>query len=142
MFAFWWPIGVLVLANIFYHVTAKSIPGGLDAFAGMVVSYVVAVLVSTVMYFAVGQGGNIFNEIVEHSNWTVYILGLAIAGLEVGAIFMYKAGWNINTGNIVQSIVVSIALLFVGFLFYKEPITANKVIGIVLCLGGLYFVNK
>lgn len=30
----------------------------------------------------------------------------------------------------------------VGALLYYEAITANKVIGMVICLIGLYFINK
>ena len=30
----------------------------------------------------------------------------------------------------------------VGALLYHEAITVNKVIGIVICLIGLYFINK
>ena len=30
----------------------------------------------------------------------------------------------------------------VGALLYHEAITANKVIGMVICLIGLYFINK
>lgn len=26
MFAYYWPIGLLVLSNVFYHITAKSLP--------------------------------------------------------------------------------------------------------------------
>ena len=32
MFAYYWPIGLLVLSNVFYHITAKSIPSDVDAF--------------------------------------------------------------------------------------------------------------
>ena len=41
-----------------------------------------------------------------------------------------------------QSVILAIALLLVGFLLYKEAITPNKVIGIAICMVGLYFLNK
>ena len=59
MLAFYWPIAVLVLSNIFYHITAKSIPQEMDAFAAMTVSYIVAALVSAVLFFTIGKGGNL-----------------------------------------------------------------------------------
>ena len=120
MLSYYWPIAILVLSNIFYHITAKSIPQEMDAFAAMTVSYIV----------------------MTNANWASFVLGLTMVGLEVGAIFMYKVGWNVNTGNVVQAILVAIALLFVGYLLYKEAITVNKVLGIVICLVGLYFINK
>ena len=65
-----------------------------------------------------------------------------MVGLEAGSIYMYRVGWNINTGSTVQSVILAIALLLVGFLLYKEAITPNKVIGIAICMVGLYFLNK
>ena len=31
MLAYYWPIGLLVLSNVFYHITAKSLPADVDA---------------------------------------------------------------------------------------------------------------
>ena len=55
---------------------------------------------------------------------------------------MYKVGWNVNTGYIVKAIVVGIALIFVGYLVYREQITLTKLAGIAVCLIGLYLINK
>ena len=55
---------------------------------------------------------------------------------------MYKVGWAVNTGYIVHSALIALALLVVGFLVFKEPITWSKVAGIVICMIGLYFINK
>ena len=53
----------------------------------------------------------------------------------------YKAGWQVSMGYIVVTSIVSTALLFVGYLLYKEKITRNKVIGLALCLVGLVIIN-
>lgn len=55
---------------------------------------------------------------------------------------MYKAGWNISTAQIVQSVILAVVLIFVGCLLYKEIITVQKIVGILICLGGLYLINK
>ena len=44
--------------------------------------------------------------------------------------------------SIVQSAFLAIALIIVGAILYHETITANKIIGIVICLIGLYFIKK
>ena len=71
-----------------------------------------------------------------------FVLGLAVVGLEVGAIFMYKVGWEVSVGNIVQAIFVAIALLVVGVMVYKEPLTGTKLAGIAACLVGIFLLNK
>ncbi len=41
-FAFWWPIGALVLANLTYHFCFKLIPASVNLFASLTVTYLFA----------------------------------------------------------------------------------------------------
>lgn len=141
MFSYYWPIGLLVLSNVFYHITAKSLPANVDSFLSMTITYLVGAAVSIVLYLTIG-GGDSFSEQLSNLNWTPFVLGLAVVGLEVGAIFMYKAGWEVSVGNIVQAIFVAIALLIVGVLIYKEALTGTKLAGIAVCLVGIFLLNR
>ena len=40
------------------------------------------------------------------------------------------------------SILLSVVLVFVGYLLYHEAITVNKIAGILICMAGLYLLNK
>lgn len=137
----YWPIALIVISNVTYHTCAKSTPEAINPFAALTVTYVVAAISSIICYFSFNSGGNLAGE-YSHLNWTPFILGLAIVGLEAGSIYMYKAGWNINTGYLLQSVIVSMALLIIGFLVYKEAITWTKATGILICMVGIYFINK
>ena len=70
------------------------------------------------------------------------LLGISVVGLEVGFIYAYKVGWPVSTASMVQSAFLALALIVVGAALYHETVTVNKVIGIVICLVGLYFINK
>lgn len=105
------------------------------------ITYLIGALTSAVVYFLTSKNSNILAE-YKHINWTTFVLGLAIVGIEAGSIYMYQAGWNLNTGQIVHSSLSAIAFLFFGFLLFKEPITWNKVVGMFICLLGLYIINK
>ena len=74
-------------------------------------------------------------------NWASIVLGVAIVGLEGGWLYAYKAGWQVNTGFLVQSAFVSVLLLFVGYFLYHEALSWNKLVGVVICLLGLFFIN-
>ena len=141
MLAYYWPIGLLVLSNVFYHITAKSLPADVDAFFSMAITYLVGAAVSIVHYPSYGNGEM---PLPDHAGLyrTPFVLGLAVVGLEVGAIFMYKVGWEVSVGNIVQAIFVAIALLVVGVMVYKEPLTGTKLAGIAACLVGIFLLNK
>ena len=56
--------------------------------------------------------------------------------------YMYKAGWNINSGHLVHSSILVVLLVFVGYLLYQEQITLSKLAGIGLCLAGLFLINR
>ena len=107
----------------------------------MTVTYLVGAAVSLLLFFTLGSGEPVSQQ-VAGLNWAPFVLGLSVVGLEVGAIFMYKAGWEISVGNIVQAIFVAIALLVVGVLIYKEALTGTKVAGIAACLVGIFLLNK
>ena len=139
--ALYWPILLAVFSDIFYQICAKSTPASLNPFASLTITYLVGAAVSTVIFFLTSGGGNLLAE-WKAINWSTFVLGLAIVGLEAGAIYMYKVGWAVNTGYIVKAILLAIALIAVGYFLYKESFSMNKALGSVACLVGLSLINK
>lgn len=135
------PIAVIVVSNIFYHICSKSLPEKVDPFASLTVTYLVGAAVSAALYFILNRGGSFITE-MKNINWTSWILGIAIVGLEAGSIYMYKTGWNISVGQLVHSSILAICLIVIGVIFYKEQLSASKLAGIVICMVGLFFINK
>lgn len=140
MFNYVWPIALAVLANVAYHICAKSTPDGIDPFASLTVTYAVSAIACALLFFVLGKGGNLLHE-YSKLNWAPFVFGLALVGLEVGFVFAYKAGWQVSTAAIVQSAFLAVALIFVGCLLYHEALTWNKLVGVVICLIGLVFIN-
>lgn len=140
MLAYLWPLGLVVLSNVFYQICAKSVPDRMDPFASLTITYLVGAAASLVMFFVVSRGGNLLQE-YQKTNWSPFVLGLVIVGLEVGYIYAYKAGWPVSTAQIVQAAVLAVILIFVGRLLYHEGITWNKLAGILVCLAGLGLIN-
>ena len=139
MFAFIWPIGLVVLSNVLYQICAKSVPRGMDPFASLTITYLMAAVVSAALYFSFG-GRDLIKE-YGRLNWAPFVLGAVIVGLEAGWIYAYKAGWPVSTAFIVQSSVLAAALLLVGYWLYQEPLAWNKIVGVVICLIGLVVIN-
>ena len=136
----WWPIGLIVLSNIFYNISSKQTPQTVHPLASLTVTYLVSAAASAGLYFLLNRGDSLLGE-YRQINWTAYVLGLAVVGLEAGSIYMYKMGWNINTGHLTHSALLAIALLFVGYFLYHEALTPSKLLGVVLCLAGIGFLN-
>jgi len=139
--AYIWPIALIVASNVIYQVCAKEIPKNMDVMASMTITYLVGAACSAVMFFVMNRDASLLQEYVK-MNAAPALLGVSVVGLEIGFIYAYKVGWPVSTASIVQSGVLALALIFVGALFYHETITPGKLAGILICLVGLYFINK
>lgn len=140
MLAYVWPLALVVLSNVVYQISSKSVSQDIDPFASLTVTYLIGAAVSAVLYFTVNRGSNLWKE-YSQLNWASVILGLAVVGLEAGWIFAYRAGWPVSTGFIVQSAVLAALLLAVGYFLYHEAIPWNRLVGVGICLVGLVFIN-
>ena len=141
MFSYVWPLGLVVLSNVMYQICAKSTPQAIHPMAALTITYAVGAVVTAVLYFILNRGGSLLHEYAK-LNWSSFVLGIVIVGLEVGVIYAYKAGWQVSRFLVVQSSFIAVALLAVGFLLYHEALNASKVIGVLICLVGLYFINR
>lgn len=141
MINYYIPIILIVTANTFYHICAKSVPEGSNAFVGLIITYLTGALASVILFFMTSQNKNIFLEIKE-LNWASFVLGISIVALEFGFILLYRAGWNISIGSLICNIALAVVLIVLGMFMYKEHITVNQFIGIIFCICGLVFINK
>lgn len=135
------PIIIVILSNTFYHICTKSTPENLNPFASLTVTYLIGAVVSVILYFLTVKNPNLLTEYGK-LHWSSFVLGIAIVGLEAGFLLMYRVGWNVSTGQVVSSIALAVVLVFVGYLLYKEAITVSKIAGILVCMVGLYLINK
>lgn len=135
-----WPLVLVVASNVMYQICAKSVPGGLNPFASLTVTYAVGALVSLVLFFAMNRDTTLIME-YKKLNWSSFVLGISVVGLELGFIFAYKAGWQMSLLQIVQGAALAIILLVIGYFAFKEAISWNKIAGIIVCLAGLTLIN-
>ena len=140
MWSMLYPILIIVLSNVLYNVCTKSTPSEVNAFATLSVTYLIAAVVSFATFFITSKDKNIIAEFSK-TNWTAFVLGVVIIGLELGYILAYRNGWAMNTASVTANITLAVALIFVSMIFYKESITIKQVAGIVLCGGGLVLIN-
>ena len=140
MWGYIWPLVLIVASNVVYHIVAKQTPAGASAFLSLTVTYLVGAVLTFAGYLATSSGKSIGQELSQ-LNWTSWVLGLAIIGLETGFIYLYRAGWKISMGPLVANTLVAMLVIVVGLLFYKETLSVKQIIGITLCMGGLVLVN-
>ena len=139
MWSMIWPILIVVGANTFYHICAKSTPENANAFASLAITYGVGAVLSIVMFYLTGARG-LAGELGK-TNWTAWVLGIAVVGLEFGNICLYRAGWKVSVGSLIANITLACVLLAVGLLLYHETVTLRQGLGVLVCLAGIYLVG-
>ncbi|MBR2730503.1 MAG: EamA family transporter [Clostridia bacterium] len=135
-----YPILLIVLANTFYNICAKSTPSEINGFASLFVTYGVAALLSLCAFFLTAKNKNLPAELAK-ANWSSFVLGLVIIGLEIGYILAYRNGWKMNTVSVTANISLAVILIVVAAIFYKEQITPRQIAGIAVCAGGLLMIS-
>lgn len=137
MFSTWWPLLLVVLSSVGYQVGLKEVAGVGDPMISLMVTYLAASAVSFVIYFFQSFGKESFLRGVLSVNVSAMGLGLAIVGIEVGTLFMYRAGWAVNVAFVVANSLIVAALMLTGFLLYKEKLTLRQLIGVGISLVGI-----
>jgi drug/metabolite transporter (DMT)-like permease len=132
-----WPVAIVVLSSLVYHVAQKSIPAGAAPVTSLVVSYVVALLgtLALLPFFPVrGSLGRSLREL----NWASVVIGICIVGVELGFLLAYRAGWRVNIGAAVSNAAVAALLVPVGLLLFHERLSGVNALGLLLCVAGLF----
>lgn len=137
------PILLILLANIIYNLCTKLMPSGTNPFLSLVVTYLCAAALTALLYVTVPYSGTrTLSEDLHSLNWTGFALGFAIVGLEFGYILAYRMGWNISVCSATTNIMLALVLVPIGILFFKDNFTLTKAIGMILCIAGLFLLNK
>ncbi|MBR5734053.1 MAG: EamA family transporter [Desulfovibrionaceae bacterium] len=136
-----WPLLLVVGSNILYNICTKETPTRVNPFAALALTYSIAALSSVILYFILRTDNSFWNN-MANINWAPPLLGVCIVGLELGYILMYRSGWPVNIGSLTANITLAVLLVAIGYVFYHEHLTGEKIIGMLLCLCGLVFLIR
>lgn len=137
MFSTWWPLLLVVASAVGYQVGLKEVSDVGDPMASLMVTYLAASVVSFVIYFFQSLGKESFFRGVLSVSLSAIGMGLSIVGIEVGTLFMYRAGWAVNVAFVVANSLIVAALMLTGFLLYQEKLTLRQAIGVGISLAGI-----
>jgi drug/metabolite transporter (DMT)-like permease len=132
-------IVLTVASNVLYHIAQKSIPGGAHPLTSLIVTYLVALLVTLLLWPLYPGGGPTWRSFSK-LNWASLAVGVAIVGVEMGVLLAYRAGWRVGVLSTVVNVALVVVLLPIGLLFFGEHFSASNVAGLVLCVAGLWLL--
>lgn len=61
--------------------------------------------------------------------------------IELGFVLMYRAGWNLSSGNLVTGVFINIILVGLGLFLLREKVTLINAIGIALSIIGVAMIS-
>jgi uncharacterized membrane protein len=138
---FYFPFVLTIGGNILYHVSQKSIPRGASPLVTMMTAYAVAILVCALgLLFSPAEKS--FLSSVRESNWSVFLIGIGIASVEIGYLMGYRLGWKVSAAPVLSNVAAALLLVIVGVAAFREQLSTRNFIGILLCIVGLALVTR
>lgn len=129
-----------ILSNIFYHTTQKSIPAGANPLLTVIIAYFVALCALVLVYLFFPSNGTL-KEAFKSLDWTAIVLGIAIIGVDLGYLLTYRFGGNLSYVPILVTTSVTILIIPIGLMVFKEQFTITKALGVILGIGSIILLN-
>jgi multidrug transporter EmrE-like cation transporter len=130
-----------ILCTVGYHLVLKLTPAGASPLLSLMVTYALVTVAFGVALLAM-PGGFEWRHELRQINWTALALALVIVGLDVAFLMTYRSGFAVSMGALVTQSAAALLLLAVGVGVFREKLTAANAAGLVLCLAGLWLVNR
>jgi multidrug transporter EmrE-like cation transporter len=134
-------LSVAILCTVGYHLVLKVTPPGVNPLLSLMLTYALVTVVFGVILL-VAPGGFDWRQELRHLNWTALALAVVIVGLDLGFLYLYRGGFEVSLGALVTQSAAAMLLLVVGVAVFREKLSAANVAGLVLCLAGLWLVNR
>jgi len=136
-----WPIAIVILGNVLYHLGQRAIPRDANAVVATLAAYLVA-LVGTIATIPLLARDVQLGSAWRVLNWSTVLVGIGIVGVELGFLLAYRAGWVLGNASLTANVCVAVVLLAVGALVFREPLSATRLSGVAVCLFGLWLVTR
>ena len=137
---FWYAVGAAVLYGLHQVFTKLASATMSDGWGGFVVEGSAALTI--LLYLAWLRFGGPWDQKADAAGvgWSV-LTGLCVGVGTILFFLLFQKGGPLSAVPMVLA--GGAALMAVaGFLFFKEPVSLSRVLGIVMAIGGLYLMKK
>ena len=129
------------IGNFAYHLGQKTLPQTTNPMAILMIVYALAFVLSGLMlpYFSSEQDAA-WQPLIF--NWRVWLVALGVLLIEVGFLLAYRGGGSVQWSGVAVNGIAAVLLIPVAVLLFKEPLSIERIVGIVVTLFGLYLLVK
>jgi uncharacterized membrane protein len=134
-------ISLAIVCTVGYHLVLKVTPAGANPLLSLLVTYALVTLLFGAVLL-VSPGGLEWRQEIRQLNWTAFALAVVIVGLDLAFLLMYRSGVAVSLGALITQSAAAMLLLAIGVAAFKERLSVANAVGLVLCLAGLWLVNR
>ncbi len=138
---FFTSMALCILATILYQLFQKLTPANANPAVALTATYVSSLALCLLTLPVIFPLKKDLGSEIHQLNFASFALALALVGLEVGFLLLYRSGWRISIAAVVVNVTATVLLLIIGVVFFREKITLVNAIGILVCIAGLVLIN-
>jgi uncharacterized membrane protein YdcZ (DUF606 family) len=141
MHATYFPILIIVAGGLIYQLSQKSLAKNINAYYVIIIAYLAGIVLCLLCNWSYPAEGSL-TETFKKSNWAVYGIGVGAVLVEVGFLLAYRQGWHLSITSMLVNMIISLVLLPIGILIYKEKLSGWNMVGIAFYFVGLILISK
>ena len=134
-------LGVAIAGTVGYHLVLKLTPAGANPFLSLAITFAIG-STAFVGIYAVSPGSAPLREALGQLNWTTLVLACVIVFLDLSFLMLYRSGFEVSLGQLITQSAAALLLLLLGVAFFAEKLSLANIAGILLCVAGLWLINK
>ncbi len=132
---------LIIVGLVVYQLAQKSTDQNANPFLVVIIAYLIGIAACIGGYFLFPRQDTEMLPMMRTVIWSALGIGLGAAAIEIGFMLAYRAGWNLSLLPVSANVCGAVVLILIGLVAFRESLSMEKVIGLLLCIGGLFLIT-
>lgn len=132
---------ILIVAGlVVYQIAQKSTDQNANPFFVVIMAYLIGIAACIVGYFLFPRPDTEMVPMMRTVAWSALGIGLGATAIEIGFMLAYRAGWSLSLLPVSVNVFGAVLLILIGLIAFRESMSMEKLIGVLMCIGGLVLI--
>ena len=132
---------LIIVGLLVYQISQKSADESVNPFIVIILAYSIGIVVCIGGMFLFPRENAALLPTIKSVGLTALGIGLGATAIEMGFLLAYRAGWDVSFLPLSVTVASTVLLIFIGIYAFREQISVEKIVGVLLCLGGLVLIT-
>lgn len=138
------PLILVIASSVAYHLSQKTLSASGRPFGIMAAAYALAMAICLGAWALEPKplaAGRLCSPAHWLGLWPVLLLGLAVAGIEIGVFFAYRSGMRVSAAPVLINGAALLCLLPLDAALFKNGLSFPTLAGAALILAGMFVMQ-